>query len=143
MNMKIRSVFSCLVISALSMLAVRAADKLEGRAVLPAATFAQGPTSGRQLGTNPINGQPAPFLNKQPVQGFSAIQDNGDGTFNVMPIMASAPSRIRVKVADHVQRYVAKYCLKEGALWDVQINDRNVWLQQQLLIGGAGVKGEQ
>ena len=85
MYMKIRSVFSCLLISAVSMLAARAADQLEGRAVLPAATFAQGPTSGQQLGPNPINGQPVPFLNKQPVQGFSAVQDNGDGTFNVMP----------------------------------------------------------
>jgi hypothetical protein len=43
----------------------------------------------------------------------------------------------QVKVADHVQRYVAKYCLKEGALWDVQINDRTIFLQQQLRIGGA------
>jgi hypothetical protein len=85
MNMKTRSVFSCLLVSALSILSVRAADQLEGRAVLPAATFAQGPTSGQQLGANPINGQPLPFLNKQPVQGFSAVQDNGDGTFNVMP----------------------------------------------------------
>lgn len=31
-----------------------------------------------------------------------------------------------------VQRYVSKYCLKENALWDVQINDHKVWLQQQL-----------
>ena len=44
----------------------------------------QGPTSGQQLGVDPINGQSVPFLNKQPVQGFSAIRDNGDGTFWVM-----------------------------------------------------------
>ncbi len=62
-----------------------AADKLEARAVLPSSTFAQGPTSGQQLGTAPINGVIVPFLNKQPVQGFSAILDNKDGTFNVMP----------------------------------------------------------
>ena len=61
-----------------------AADTLVGRAVLPAATFAEGPTSGQQLGADPINGQSVPFLNKQPVQGFSAIRDNGDGTFWVM-----------------------------------------------------------
>lgn len=61
-----------------------AADKLIGRAVLPAATFAAGPTSGQQLGSAPINGQPVPFLNKQPIQGFSATLNNGDGTFNVM-----------------------------------------------------------
>src|SRR5262245_7934190 len=53
-------------------------------AVLPAGTFAEGPTSGQQLGTDPINGQSVPFVNKPPVQGFSAIHDNGDGTFWVM-----------------------------------------------------------
>lgn len=42
-----------------------------------------------------------------------------------------------IKVLDHVQRYVSKYCLKSGALWDLEINDRNIWLQQQLSIGGA------
>src|SRR5262245_28143487 len=64
---------------------VNAADKLEGRAVLNAATFATGPTSGTLLGPGPINGQNVPFVNHQPVQGFSAILNNGDGTFNVMP----------------------------------------------------------
>jgi hypothetical protein len=47
----------------------QAGDQLEGRAVLPAATFSPGPTSGRQLGSAPINGQTAPFLNKQ-CKGF-------------------------------------------------------------------------
>lgn len=61
-----------------------AADVLVGRAVLPAATFADGPTSGQQLGNAPINGQAVPFVNKQPVQGFSAIRDAGDGTYWVM-----------------------------------------------------------
>lgn len=62
----------------------RAADKLIGRAVLDAATFAPGPTSGTLLGPGPINGVAVPFEDKQPVQGFSAVLDNGDGTFNVM-----------------------------------------------------------
>src|SRR5215472_8931769 len=62
----------------------RASDILVGRAVLPAGPFAEGPSSGQQLGTDPINGQSVPFVNKQPVQGFSAIHDNGDGTFWVM-----------------------------------------------------------
>lgn len=61
-----------------------AADELVGRAVLPAATFERGPTSGQFLGAEPINGQKVPFKGKQPVQGFSAVLDNGDGTFNVM-----------------------------------------------------------
>src|SRR5262245_51497952 len=64
--------------------ASRASDILVGRAVLPAGTFAEAPTSGQQLGTEPVNGQNVPFMNKQPVQGFSAIRDNGDGTFWVM-----------------------------------------------------------
>jgi glycerophosphoryl diester phosphodiesterase len=56
-------------------------SQLAGFASLPAATFAEGPTSGAQLGTDPINGQMPPFTDKQPVQGFSAVLDNGDGTF--------------------------------------------------------------
>lgn len=56
---------------------------LQGRAVLPAATFASGPTSGQQL-QGPINGVPLPFVDQQPVQGFSAVHDNGDGTFLAM-----------------------------------------------------------
>jgi glycerophosphoryl diester phosphodiesterase len=58
--------------------------RLAGRAVLDAATFSPGPTSGTQLGSAPINGQAVPFLDKQPVQGFSAVLDNGAGTFLVM-----------------------------------------------------------
>ena len=59
-------------------------NTLKGRAVLPAATFAPGPTSGKLLGTTPLNGQPVPFIDKQPVQGFSAILKNADGTYMVM-----------------------------------------------------------
>jgi glycerophosphoryl diester phosphodiesterase len=59
-------------------------EELVGRAVLPAATFAPGHTSGQQLGPAPINGQQPPFPH-QPVQGFSAVLANGDGTFWAMP----------------------------------------------------------
>lgn len=46
---------------------------LEGRAVLPADTFAPGPPSGTQLPpSQPINGRTPPFPS-QPVQGFSAV----------------------------------------------------------------------
>src|SRR5258708_30149404 len=61
-----------------------ASDILIGRAVLPAATFARGPTSGQELGTAPINRQAVPFVDKQPVQGFSAGAHNGAGTFLVI-----------------------------------------------------------
>jgi hypothetical protein len=57
---------------------------LVGRAILPATTFADGPTSGSQIGKAAINGVNLPFINKQPVQGFSAVLDNGDGSFLVM-----------------------------------------------------------
>lgn len=48
---------------------------LQGRAVLPADTFAAGPTSGQFINGG-ANGRAAPFLNKQPVQGFSAVLKN-------------------------------------------------------------------
>lgn len=71
------------------------AVELVGRAVLPAATFAPGPTSGQFI--TGANGQSTPFLNKQPVQGISAIipsprpgsffvlSDNGFGAKNNSP----------------------------------------------------------
>lgn len=57
---------------------------LVARAVLPAETFAPGPTSGTLLGAGPINGVAVPFVDQQPVQGFSAVLDNRDGTFLAM-----------------------------------------------------------
>ena len=48
------------------------AVELVGRAVLPASTFAPGPTSA-QLISGATNGIAVPFTNKQPVQGFSAV----------------------------------------------------------------------
>ena len=56
-------------------------DKLTGRAVLPAATYLYGPTSGQYIGQGPINGQSVPFIDKQPVQGVSALIENGDGSY--------------------------------------------------------------
>lgn len=55
--------------------------ELTARAVLPAETWASGPTSGEFLGNAPINGVLPPFVDRQPVQGVSAVLDNGDGTF--------------------------------------------------------------
>src|SRR5688500_14335918 len=61
---------------------VQAAELLE-RAVLPSATFSTGPTSG-QFATGG-NGVVTPFINKQPVQGFSAVLPGPhDGTYLVM-----------------------------------------------------------
>ncbi len=59
-------------------------DILIARAVLPAATFSEGPTSGQYISQGLINQQPVPFLNKQPVQGFSAVLNNFDSTFTAL-----------------------------------------------------------
>jgi hypothetical protein len=58
---------------------------LEARAVLPADTFWGGPSSGSQLGTDPINGRTPPF-SAQPAQGISAvIKASGEDQFWAMP----------------------------------------------------------
>ena len=49
---------------------------LVGRAVLPAATFVDGPSSGALIGAN---------FSAQPVQGFSCLVDVKDGSFWAMP----------------------------------------------------------
>lgn len=68
-----------------------ASNTLVGFASLPANTFAEGPTSGQFAGTGAY-GNSLPLIDKQPVQGFSAVlngptagtyyvmQDNGFGT---------------------------------------------------------------
>ena len=59
-----------------------AAELLE-RAVLPSATFSTGPTSG-QFATG-ANGVATPFIDRQPVQGFSAVlRGPVEGTYLVM-----------------------------------------------------------
>ncbi len=59
-------------------------DLLFGRAVLPAASFAKGPTSGNYLGKDRINNQAVPFVDKQPIQGFSSVLNNFDGSFTAL-----------------------------------------------------------
>ena len=59
------------------------AAELLDRAVLPSASFSPGPTSG-QFATG-ANGIVTPFINKQPVQGFSAVlRGPVKGTYLVM-----------------------------------------------------------
>ncbi|MFQ5583092.1 MAG: esterase-like activity of phytase family protein [Calditrichia bacterium] len=58
------------------------AQQLAGYAVLPSATFVKGPTSGQFIET--ANGVAVPFINRQPVQGFSSMLCEGDNTFLVM-----------------------------------------------------------
>ncbi|WP_158841186.1 esterase-like activity of phytase family protein [Saccharothrix deserti] len=57
---------------------------LTGFAALPAATFVPASEpSGAALGTAPVNGIVPPFAD-QPVQGFSGVLRNADGTFDVL-----------------------------------------------------------
>jgi hypothetical protein len=79
--------FSCsaLLAATIALASVSAADAadLVGRAVLPASTFAPGPTSGQFTG--PANGVTPPYVNQQPVQGFSGIlYGPRPGTFVVL-----------------------------------------------------------
>lgn len=60
----------------------RPAQILVGRAVLPADTFAAGPTSGQFI--TAANGRTPPFINRQPVQGVSAVLRDFAGDFLVM-----------------------------------------------------------
>lgn len=69
-------------LASLTLSHAHAAELLE-RAVLPSATFSTGPTSG-QFATGG-NGVVTPFINRQPVQGFSAVLPGPEkGTFLVM-----------------------------------------------------------
>ncbi|HEY0819426.1 MAG TPA: esterase-like activity of phytase family protein [Rhizobacter sp.] len=49
------------------------AQVLTGFARMPAATFADGPTSGQFAAPNPYGTNVPPFVNRQPVQGFSGV----------------------------------------------------------------------
>jgi glycerophosphoryl diester phosphodiesterase len=83
-NMRRLLLLALLAVLALAGTAHADSAKLLGRAVLPARTFAPGPSSGSLLGSAPINGVPVPF-SSQPVQGFSAALPAGEGRYWVMP----------------------------------------------------------
>jgi len=72
-----------LLTSALTAAPAVAAPVLEGRAVLGARTFADGPASGAAI-TGNTNGVPVPFPS-QPVQGFSSVNRAAGGGYWVMP----------------------------------------------------------
>ena len=74
----------CVITGLFQELSAQKKDLLTGRAVLDAATFSDGPTSGTQIGDGPINGQVIPFINKQPVQGVSAALRSRRNEFYVM-----------------------------------------------------------
>jgi hypothetical protein len=80
-----------------------AANELTGWALMPANTFASGPTSGQFTSTAFPATNPLPLVNKQPVQGFSAVlRGPSADSFRVMPdngfgaITNSADALLRV-----------------------------------------------
>jgi hypothetical protein len=61
------------LLAALLLAGVAHAQILTGWAQMPAATFADGPTSGQFAAANPYGTNLPPFVNRQPVQGFSGV----------------------------------------------------------------------
>jgi hypothetical protein len=62
------------------------AQTLVGFAKLPADSFAPGPTSGNQIvNAAGLNGRTPPFVDKQPIQGFSAVLRAANGDYWAMP----------------------------------------------------------
>jgi hypothetical protein len=60
------------------------AAELSGWALLPAATYSPGPTSG-QFASSAYTAHPLPLVNQQPVQGFSAVLHGPtEGSYYVM-----------------------------------------------------------
>ena len=77
--------FAMLATAAAVLAGPAAANTLTGWAQLPAATFSDGPTSGQFAFTN--NNSPAnnpPYLNLQPVQGFSGVLQGANGSFQML-----------------------------------------------------------
>jgi hypothetical protein len=81
MNRRLQSALA-MIVASLAISSAHAGELLE-RAVLPSDTFSSGPTSG-QFATG-ANGVATPFINRQPVQGFSAVLPGPfEGTYMVM-----------------------------------------------------------
>jgi hypothetical protein len=61
------------------------ANTLTGWAMMPAATFSDGPTSGQFAFTNDNSkANNPPYLNQQPVQGFSGVLNGANGSFHML-----------------------------------------------------------
>jgi len=78
-----RSVFVIHALCATFVIHSASPAELLDRAVLPANTFSPGPTSGQYA--SGANGNVLPLINKQPIQGFSAVlRGPVKGTYLVM-----------------------------------------------------------
>jgi hypothetical protein len=81
------------------------APTLTGWAKLPAATFADGPTSGRFAGPNPYGTNIPPYVNRQPVQGFSGVLKGPDR--NAFRVLVDNGFGARANSADALLRMYA------------------------------------
>jgi hypothetical protein len=62
-----------------------AQNTLIGWAIMPAATYSDGPTSGQfNITTNNSPANNGPSINKQPVQGFSAVLPGANGSYRFL-----------------------------------------------------------
>ena len=71
LNHPLRLAMAMLAVGSAALATQTQAAELLERAVLPSASFSTGPTSG-QFATGG-NGVVTPFIDRQPVQGFSAV----------------------------------------------------------------------
>ena len=103
------------------------ANELVGRAVLPAATFDDGPASGQYIGKGPINRQSVPF-SKQPVQGFSAVLDNHNGSFMVM--VDNGFGKMENSTDFHLRVYTIRPDFKtaEGGSGEIHVEEKPIEL---------------
>jgi hypothetical protein len=75
----------CIMTFALATGGAAGAQTLESFASLPPDTFAPGPTSGQLIPPPPSNGRVTPFVDSQPIQGFSSVLRTAKGDFLAMP----------------------------------------------------------
>lgn len=93
-----------LVASAMTSLTANAASTLVGWAIMPAATFSDGPTSGQFAGPNPYGTNLPPYINLQPVQGFSGVLK---GAGNSLQMLTDNGFGARANSADYLLRSYA------------------------------------
>src|SRR5262245_10497090 len=97
---------------------------LVGRAVLPADSFVAGPTSGQFI--TPANGRTPPFINRQPLQGFSAILRQNDGSYLVMSDNGYGAKDNSADFLLRVDRITPNFRTANGGSGDVSIRSEFV-----------------
>ena len=98
-----RSAFACAfaISTVLAASSVARAQTLERFASLPPDTFAPGPTSGQLIPPPPANGRDTPFVDMQPIQGFSSVLRGHGGDY-------LGDARQRVRREDNSPDYVLR-----------------------------------